>query len=171
LNQSSDNWGKLVCGKCTAKLESAFLETTRMVAGTFSTRVAIKDGFLNLSNNLKLPFKKGDLTIIPSPIINYDPNIYSDPHIFKWDRFLNNPKFYKEGKEIKNPNLAFGGGKSLCPGRLFAACEIKLFIVHMLLNFEIDLGFIEAPPFDEGRIGLGLLSPVGDVTFKFKAKY
>lgn len=34
--------------------------------------------------------------------------------------------------------LGFGFGKHACPGRFFALHEMKLFVAHMLLNYEIE---------------------------------
>ncbi|KAI0194619.1 cytochrome P450 [Astrocystis sublimbata] len=40
---------------------------------------------------------------------------------------------------IGNANQNFGLGKHACPGRFFAAQEIKIILAHLLLNYEIKL--------------------------------
>lgn len=47
---------------------------------------------------------------------------------------------------IGDTNQNFGLGKHACPGRFFAAQEIKLILTHLLLNYEIKLRDGEARP-------------------------
>jgi len=35
--------------------------------------------------------------------------------------------------------MPFGGGAGMCPGRMFARNEIKLFLCVMLYHFELEL--------------------------------
>lgn len=37
-------------------------------------------------------------------------------------------------------NLAFGFGKTACPGRWFAAAEIKIFLIEILSRYDVALG-------------------------------
>ncbi|KAK8129686.1 hypothetical protein PG999_002066 [Apiospora kogelbergensis] len=34
--------------------------------------------------------------------------------------------------------LSFGGGRNSCPGRFFAAAELKLLLAHILLNYDLE---------------------------------
>lgn len=36
-------------------------------------------------------------------------------------------------------SLTFGHGRHACPGRFFAAQELKLLLAHMLLNYDVKL--------------------------------
>ncbi|KAH6623222.1 cytochrome P450 [Chaetomium tenue] len=72
----------------------------------------------------------------------------------------NNPK-PKSSVTLDNTFLGFGFGKHACPGRFFALHEMKLFVAHMVLNYDVEyLG--ERPeltnmvwlkvPYDQGRV-------------------
>ncbi|KAF5307363.1 hypothetical protein FQR65_LT07080 [Abscondita terminalis] len=62
---------------------------------------------------------------------NYDPKVWSDPGVFKPERFLNN-----EGILLKNDNiLSFGGGKRLCVGETFSRNIMFLLLSGLLQNF------------------------------------
>jgi cytochrome P450 len=34
--------------------------------------------------------------------------------------------------------LGFGFGKHACPGRFFALNEVKMFVAHMVLNYDVE---------------------------------
>jgi cytochrome P450 len=36
-------------------------------------------------------------------------------------------------------SLAFGYGNHACPGRYFAACELKLMLAHVIMNYDVKL--------------------------------
>jgi len=38
-----------------------------------------------------------------------------------------------------NDSLAFGHGRHACPGRYFAACELKLMFAHVVMNYDVKL--------------------------------
>jgi cytochrome P450 len=40
---------------------------------------------------------------------------------------------------VSKENMSFGLGRHACPGRFFAANEIKLILAHMLLNFDLRM--------------------------------
>jgi cytochrome P450 len=44
--------------------------------------------------------------------------------------------------------LGFGFGRYACPGRFFALNEIKVFIAHMLLNYDVEHMEIRPKPLD-----------------------
>ena len=72
----------------------------------------------------------------------WDPDVYDRPH--EWDgwRFLR----MREGVPGKDKvsqlvstspdHFGFGHGLHACPGRFFAANEIKIALIHMLLKYE-----------------------------------
>ncbi|KAL8761588.1 MAG: hypothetical protein Q9184_002296 [Pyrenodesmia sp. 2 TL-2023] len=73
--------------------------------------------------------------------ILHDPSVTPNPQVF--DGF----RYYKErqrpGESTRHQfattdvnNLHFGHGKYSCPGRFFAANEIKMILAHMLLMYE-----------------------------------
>lgn len=40
---------------------------------------------------------------------------------------------------VTNTNLVFGYGRHACPGRFFAANELKLIIINIIMNYDIRL--------------------------------
>lgn len=90
-----------------------------------------------------------------------DPELHKDPE--KWDpyRFLRMREQAETETEAllvtTSPNhLAFGHGKHACPGRFFAATEIKIIICHLLIKYEWEL----APGTDTKPMALGFTNGV-----------
>lgn len=70
-----------------------------------------------------------------------DESIYPDAHRFDGYRFYN--KRQEPGHEHRHQfvstspeHFGFGHGMHACPGRFFAANEIKIFLVHLLLKYD-----------------------------------
>ena len=94
------------------------------------------------------PFELSDGTFIPKDTmievpyyaITRDPSIFPDPDTFNGFRFADIP----DGKawelnqfvSITPTNLLFGYGRHACPGRFFAANEIKMIVARILLEFD-----------------------------------
>lgn len=75
--------------------------------------------------------------------------VHGNPQDYDGYRFLKklkagdpNGQFVQSSKE----HNVFGGGRHLCPGRFFAANELKLCIAHILLSYDIRLkdGYVPA---------------------------
>lgn len=71
-----------------------------------------------------------------------DPEIYENPDVFDGTRFLR----LREDPEKANKahlvttgteSLGFGHGLHACPGRFFAANELKIALVHLLLKYDL----------------------------------
>ncbi|KAK1658301.1 cytochrome P450 [Colletotrichum godetiae] len=99
-------------------------------------RIAVKD--VTLSDGTFVP--KGANIAVSSHSL-WDAAVYPEPE--KWDayRFLRMRE--EPGKENVSQlvstlpeHLGFGHGKHACPGRFFAANEIKIALVHILLQYE-----------------------------------
>jgi len=150
-------------------LDSVISEVLRLYTASISFREARKDGVIKSKSGLVYEYKQGENIALPSTEVQFDSEIYQNPHEFKYDRFLSQTKFYKNGLWVSKHEMAFGGGVSLCPGRNFAKNEIKLFVAIMLLNFDLELGN-EIPSIHLERFGLGVYPPLSDVTFKYKLK-
>lgn len=81
---------------------------------------------------------------MPSDSVARDPDIYANPDQFDGFRFYdkrmssktdaNRHQFATTGPE----SLAFGQGKTACPGRFFAAAQIKVVLANILLNYDIS---------------------------------
>ncbi|RSL87603.1 hypothetical protein CEP51_002120 [Fusarium floridanum] len=99
-------------------------------------RLAVKD--VQLSDGTFIP--KGTASCVSSHAL-WDPNVYEAPDTWDGHRFLRQRKV--PGKESSSQlvstsenHLGFGHGKHACPGRFFAANEIKIALAHLLLEYE-----------------------------------
>lgn len=87
----------------------------------------------------------GTMLAVPVYHIGRDPALFpQDPEKFDPYRFTRLRSKDAEGggnhlqfASVTHGTMAFGWGKHACPGRFFAAAEIKLILLHMLLNFEV----------------------------------
>lgn len=73
-----------------------------------------------------------------------DPELYPNPDEFVADRFVR----MRETQERKSDtaytaatadHMGFGYGKHACPGRYFAAHEVKIILCHMILKYDFKL--------------------------------
>ena len=80
-------------------------------------------------NVLLTPFNTHDARLISRAIL-HDPETYPEPLKFSPERFLDpvtSPPL---------PDLAFGFGRRICPGRFFAHDMVWLAMANMLATFE-----------------------------------
>ncbi|TLD22978.1 hypothetical protein PspLS_07068 [Pyricularia sp. CBS 133598] len=122
-------------------MDSCFKETqrTRPIFNTFFQRkalqtVTLSDGFV---------IKKGTNVAATSTIME-DESVWPDPQRYNPCRFVEMRK--TPGEELKSQlvsvsanHFAFGHGVHTCPGRFFAANELKVALAHMLLKYEWKL--------------------------------
>lgn len=74
----------------------------------------------------------------------WDPKLHSSPMEYDGYRFLNmraEPGRENAGQLVTTSpdHLAFGHGKHACPGRFFAANEVKIALIHLLTRYDIQL--------------------------------
>ncbi|KAL2086687.1 hypothetical protein ACEWY4_017746 [Coilia grayii] len=76
---------------------------------------------------------KGTVVMVPSFVLQRDPELWTDPDTFKPERFS------KENKESVDPYsfLPFGIGPRNCLGMRFALVSMKLVIVELLQRFTL----------------------------------
>lgn len=93
-----------------------------------------------LSDGFLIP--AGTTIGVPSQAISMDPELYPEPEKFDGFRFdrlrLSDPKSAgRQGYASCTPaSMPFGYGRHACPGRFFAANEIKAIMVHLLMNYD-----------------------------------
>ena len=81
-------------------------------------------------------------TIMVSSHQMWDSSVYPDAHEFDGYRFL---KMREQGGQENTAQLVsttpshfgFGHGRLACPGRFFAANELKIALCHVLLKYEL----------------------------------
>ncbi|KAJ7498063.1 cytochrome P450 [Mycena galericulata] len=145
-----EGWTKASMGKMY-KLDSFLWESQRLHGiGTQSLgrKVVKPDGF-TFSDGTTLP--NGTYIHATTWSLHHDPELYPDPHVFDGFRFAK----LREAEEVGAAKylavttsldyLAFGHGIHACPGRHFAAIELKAILAHIVLNYDLKL------PNDEGR--------------------
>ncbi|XP_063155386.1 cytochrome P450 7A1 [Candoia aspera] len=156
-------------------LDSIIKEALRLSSASMTVRVAKKDFVLQLGSN-SYNIRKNDIIALYPQLLHFDPEIYSDPMTFKFDRYLGEngeeKTFYRNGRKLKYYYMPFGTGLAKCPGRLFAINEIKQFLTVLLSYFEVELidKNVKCPSLDQSRVGLGVLQPTNDIDFKYRLK-
>ncbi|KAF7301161.1 Cytochrome P450 [Mycena indigotica] len=147
---TNEGWTRAALNKMY-KVDSFLAESQRFHGiGTLSMgrKVVKKDGF-TFSNGTTLPYG----TYIHSPMwsIHHDPEIYPDPSVFDGFRFSKMRQATEEPGTSKYQvittsldYLPFGHGRHACPGRFFAAVELKAMLAHLVLNY--DVRFVDNGP-------------------------
>ena len=79
---------------------------------------------------------------MPTYFIARDPNNYDSPEHFRPWRFFERRQADPEHSSryqftsTAPENLAFGYGRSACPGRFFSAAQMKLFLAKLLIEYD-----------------------------------
>ncbi|KAK8069929.1 hypothetical protein PG994_006545 [Apiospora phragmitis] len=147
-------------------LQSLFQEVLRLYVDVLVTRAVYQDMKLPTEDSqTTLLIKKGTIAMAPSYVNHYDPTGYAGAPVEEFDaeRFLvragqetadpsgNDGVIYDEkssNKVSKKPYafspgatgakmIPFGGGRTMCPGRVFAKREVFSSLALVLLNFDI----------------------------------
>ncbi|ORY68968.1 cytochrome P450 [Pseudomassariella vexata] len=147
LAEHGGEWNKRALAKMN-KLDSVLRESARLnsfVTLGLGRLVVAKDG-LTTPSGVHIP--KGNVVFVPSYSVLYDDNIYPDAQTFKpfwWadQRTDESVEYVTRARNAfattSNEYLAFGHGRGACPGRFFAANELKLLLGHLLLNYEFEM--------------------------------
>ncbi|KAF8993229.1 cytochrome P450 [Cyathus striatus] len=109
-----------------------------------SSRMAIKDYTCN--GGTVIP--KGTIVALAIDPTHRNGDKYSNPEKFEGFRFVNkgsNSNKVSSMVTLSDDYLAFGIGKHGCPGRFFAANEIKLLLAHVLVTYDFKLAGSRRP--------------------------
>ncbi|KAK8086419.1 hypothetical protein PG994_001393 [Apiospora phragmitis] len=136
------------------KLDSAFRESQRLntVLTVGPLRIVNAGEGVTTPSGVHIP--KGYQVGIPAYQMHMDSSIWGeDVAEFRPFRFLmntgkqdtidvNDTSRLKQARQpwvtTSQEYLSFGGGRNSCPGRFFAAAELKLLLAHILLNYDFD---------------------------------
>ncbi|KAF3483805.1 cytochrome P450 [Arthroderma uncinatum] len=137
-------------------LDSVIKESQRLKPGLLVNleRKALCD--VTLANGMKLP--KGTNLAVDSSMM-WDPTIYPNPTVYDGYRFL---RLRQSGNgtaalvSTSREHIAFGIGKPICPGRFFAANELKVALANILMNYDVKIAGDREPKIIE--IGFEMLS-------------
>ena len=138
----------------SALLQSMWTETLRLYTDALVTRNATQDTVLPLDEDGKtfIQLRKGDNIFIPTIIGHRDPEAWADDRFpvdtFYADRFLHpdpeNPDRQVFTMISSGKFYPWGGGRTICPGRVFAKQEALGALAMVLLRFDFDvLGYVD----------------------------
>jgi len=93
---------------------------------------------IEFSDGTRIP--KGTITGVTAHGM-WDSKTYSEPHVWDGRRFLRMREAAGQEHAAQlvstNPEyLSFGHGQHACPGRFFAANEVKIMLIHFLLKYD-----------------------------------
>nr|BAD94562.1 cytochrome P450 [Phanerodontia chrysosporium]BAL05132.1 cytochrome P450 [Phanerodontia chrysosporium] len=136
---SEEGWSKAAIGKMW-KLDSFMRESQRYngINSVSVKRKALKP--LTLSDGTFIP--KGTVLVTPTVATHFDDDNYKNPTVF--DPF----RYYREKERdmsavkhqfvTTSPDyVSFGHGKHACPGRFFAANELKAMMAYVVVNYDV----------------------------------
>ncbi|KAM6491442.1 Cytochrome P450 [Amanita muscaria] len=134
-----EGWSKSAIGKMR-KLDSFIKESLRLSNFFFTMQRKVMKDF-TFSNGVTTPAGN----TIAAPIITHvDPEYYADANTFDGFRF----ERMRNGEGMGNKHqvisldlnyILFGHGRHACPGRFFAATELKVMLAHILLNYDVQM--------------------------------
>jgi cholesterol 7alpha-monooxygenase len=177
--------------RCLPILDSALDESLRLSSSSIVLRHVNKTGVLKLpAENTTVNVRAGDRVCVFPQATHMNPEIYENPEEFVYDRFIERTttgddddakaipqyarrKFYDaSGKEIKYHLMPFGGGSSMCPGRFFAANEVRVLVGILAYYCDVELADANTPlpGIEKSRAGLGILPPERDVALRIRIR-
>lgn len=163
LARHGGRWDKRAVAEME-KLDSVFRESQRV--NSFTTvglgRLVVADDGLTTPDGVHIP--KGNSVCVPGYALHHDPDIYPGADEFRPFRFSEKRRVGTEAKEedgggdkdaarassyisrarqqwatTTNEFLGFGHGRAACPGRFFAATELKLMLAHLILHYDFEM--------------------------------
>ncbi|KAF5618363.1 putative cytochrome P450 monooxygenase (lovA) [Fusarium sp. NRRL 52700] len=161
-----EGWKKTTLFKMKL-LDSAIKESQRMKPGSIVTMRRYVTEDVTLSSGLTL--KKGTRLNVDNRRLD-DPKIYENPEVYNPYRFydMRSEAGKDHGAQLVSTgsnHMGFGHGQHSCPGRFFAANEIKVALCHILVKYDWKLcPDTETKPDTRGMIAKS--SPVTDILIK-----
>ncbi|KAI1268012.1 cytochrome P450 [Xylariaceae sp. FL1019] len=143
-------------------LVAVYRECLRLGSDNYSTRMVKEDTVLADRYFLK----KGAVVQIAGGVIHADKSIWGENvETFNPNRFLDKKSNVGDRSNAIHPAAfrAFGGGKTLCPGRHFAMNEILSLVAVVVLFLDLKApggGEIKVPRKNDGVLPVHILEPV-----------
>ncbi|KAL4864283.1 hypothetical protein BDV12DRAFT_189022 [Aspergillus spectabilis] len=138
----SEGWAKTTLYKLKL-MDSVLKESQRVKPISITSMRRLAEKKITLSDGTVIP--KSSILLVSSESM-WNEAIYPDPQTFDPYRFLKlrETPGHETSAQLVSPSpehMGFGLGKHACPGRFFAANEIKIALCHILLKY--DLRFTE----------------------------
>ncbi|KAI0024517.1 ent-kaurene oxidase [Xylariomycetidae sp. FL0641] len=135
-------WGRKDSMQKLKKMDS-FIKESQRLSGNVTSFIRKVMKPIDLSDGTHLP--PGTDLLTPLAGVAMDERYYPNPEVFDGLRFW---KMRQQSGDDSNrwqftsigdTNMNFGLGKHACPGRFFAASEIKMILAYLLLNYDLRL--------------------------------
>ena len=167
-------------------LHSIFHEVLRLYVDVLVTRECKEDLTLPLDDGQRsIVIGKDSLVMAPSWLGHRDENLWNNPpsNQFHAERFLKSDP--KTGKMIFSTSgtngklFPWGGGKTICPGRVFAKQEVLASVAMVLSTFDLEvLRFVdekgktrdEFPGLRQSYSGSGIMAMEGDMRIILRSR-
>ncbi|KAJ7185998.1 cytochrome P450 [Mycena filopes] len=161
------------------RVDSFLRESQRVNGGSavsMNREVVSKDGF-KFSDGTFIP--SGSFLAVAGRAVQFDPGVYSHPETFDGFRFsrMRDERSHKPTNEgifkshlvsTTTDYVVFGHGKHACPGRFFAATELKGMLAHILMTYdvEVDAHWQEELDYASGQARSLARNPMAGVRFR-----
>ncbi|KAF8211729.1 cytochrome P450 [Mycena galopus ATCC 62051] len=139
---AEQGWSKAALGSMH-KIDS-FIRESQRLTGTapvqMPRKVLSKNGF-TFSDGSTIPY--GAFLTVSSIPVQYDPANYDRPTVFDGFRFSRMREeseggtFTRHMVSTSTDHLVFGHGRHACPGRFFAATQIKAMLAYILIHYDV----------------------------------
>ncbi|KAI0060037.1 cytochrome P450 [Artomyces pyxidatus] len=146
---AADGWTKAAVSKMH-RVDSFLRESQRMhglqIAGL--RRLALKP--FTFSNGVTIP--AGTLVSCSTRSTHHDGVYYDHPDVFDAFRFTELSKDEEKKHQMVSVSadyLAFGNGVHACPGRFFAAYELKAMLAHVVVSYDVKFEDGQGIPSDQ----------------------
>ncbi|KAF7367730.1 hypothetical protein MSAN_00836900 [Mycena sanguinolenta] len=144
---AEEGWSKAALNSMV-KIDSFLRESQRINTSgllEMTRKVIAKEGF-RFSDGTVLPY--GSYVAVAARPTHYDESKYENATKFDGFRFAqertehqanheSNDVFKRQMISTAVDHLSFGTGKHACPGRFFAATELKAMMAHLVLNYDV----------------------------------
>ncbi|KAJ7434826.1 cytochrome P450 [Mycena galericulata] len=146
------------------KIDSFLRESQRLNgsgASTMTRKVIAKEGF-KFSDGTLIPY--GAFVTVTGRMVQHDSTNYDHAKMFDGFRFarMREERHNSASEGVFNrhmvstgpDHLPFGHGKHACPGRFFAATELKAMFAYILVNFDVkaENEGVRPPDYSFGRV-------------------
>ena len=125
------------------------------------------------SNGTTIP--RGSTVSVCALNVHLNDKVYEDPlkfDGFRFSKMREHPVSTKKAVGMVSSStdyLAFGHGRHVCPGRYFAACELKLMFAHIATTYDVKLEIEGVRPPNVWIMNACILNPNANVLFRIRA--
>jgi len=154
----------------TCLIQCTMIQILTMWTTGVMTRRALAD--YTFSDGTKIP--AGSTLSVSTTHGHLNPETYEDPMKFDGFRFIK-MKEHAEAEGLTDrkfdmvttslQSLAFGHGRHVCPGRFFAAAEIKMMLAYIIITYDTKLARDVRPP-DLFLFHLCIPNPTAEILFR-----